>query len=337
MAFEKVEYAFPGNKDDIQVDIEPNKQELLTNPEKENKLEQKEFEIEIVEDTPKKDLNKYGKPIKKSDPPSDVTDEELDEYSDKVQKRIKHLSKGYHDERREKERVVRERQELEAYTQRLIEENKSLKTDNGKSKKALLQQAKTALENEILLAKRAYKTAYEEGDSDNIISAQEKLTAAKIKVDRLGDIEKRNRTLQEDENSVKPSINTNVSNVDPKAKEWASRNTWFNSDLEMTGFAKGVHQKLVSDGVDPSSDEYYEKIDARMQELFPDRFENTVDIEETQETEVKRQPNVVAPATRSTSPLKVKLKRSQIALAKRLGVPLDEYARHEAALKTRRE
>lgn len=337
MPFQKVEYEFPdGDSDDgskptidieptdaIEVDITGKKQ---APPREKIEEEGDELEIEVVDDVPKADRNR-----KPSEPPAEVTDEELEDYSEKVRNRIKHFSKGYHDERRAKEQANRERQELEKYAKSLIDENNKLKGTVDKNQAALIEQAKKNTAGEMLVAKRAYKDAYESGDADKLIEAQEKLTAANLKADKLKNFNA--PTLQEDETAVQQEPTSTVSetshSVDQRASEWAQANPWFGpSNPEMTGYAMGLHQKLVeSEGVDPSSDEYYERIDSRMRELFPEQFD--------EEVKPKRQSNVVAPATRSTSSRKVKLKKSEVAIAKRLGVPLEEYARNVAALNAR--
>ena len=337
MPFQKVEYEFPdGDSDDgskptidieptdaIEVDITGKKQ---APPREKIEEEGDELEIEVVDDVPKADRNR-----KPSEPPAEVTDEELEDYSEKVRNRIKHFSKGYHDERRAKEQANRERQELEKYAKSLIDENNKLKGTVDKNQAALIEQAKKNTAGEMLVAKRAYKDAYESGDADKLIEAQEKLTAANLKADKLKNFNA--PTLQEDETAVQQEPTSTVSetshSVDHRASEWAQANPWFGpSNPEMTGYAMGLHQKLVeSEGVDPSSDEYYEKIDSRMRELFPEQFDEVV--------KPKRRSNVVAPATRSTSSKKVTLKKSEVAIAKRLGVPLEEYARNVAALNAR--
>ena len=337
MPFQKVEYEFPdGDSDDgskptidieptdaIEVDITGKKQ---APPREKIEEEGDELEIEVVDDVPKADRNR-----KPSEPPAEVTDEELEDYSEKVRNRIKHFSKGYHDERRAKEQANRERQELEKYAKSLIDENNKLKGTVDKNQAALIEQAKKNTAGEMLVAKRAYKDAYESGDADKLIEAQEKLTAANLKADKLKNFNA--PTLQEDETAVQQEPTSTVSetshSVDQRASEWAQANPWFGpSNPEMTGYAMGLHQKLVeSEGVDPSSDEYYERIDSRMRELFPEQFDEVV--------KPKRQSNVVAPATRSMSSKKVTLKKSEVAIAKRLGVPLEEYARNVAALNAR--
>ena len=327
MGFQKVEYNFPDDKKEAKgedIEIEPSNAieiDLSGKPaEKKPKVEepeQEEIEIEIVDDTPEADRNR-----KPSKPPEDVTDEELEDYSDKVQKRIKHFSKGYHDERRAKEQALRERQELESIAQKLVTENKELKGSVAKNQGALLEQAKKNSALEILSAKRLYKRAYEAGDADKLLDAQEKLTNAKIKSDKLSNFIP--ESLQEEGNGVQIPIQESASqpDVDPRATEWAQSNPWFGEDKEMTGFAMGLHDKLISSGVDPASNEYYENINTRMQKVFPEQFGD-----EPENRKVKRQSNVVAPATRSTSSKKVTLSPTQVAIAKKLGVPLELYAR----------
>ena len=333
MAFQKVEYEFPDEKnkkpeievegsDAIEVDLsgkaakEPDPEPTRTNDTDDDKLE-----IEVVDDTPEADRNR-----KASEPPADVTDEELEEYSDKVRNRIKHFSKGYHDERREKEKAIRERQELEHLAQRLVDENKELKGTVGKNQSAMLEQAKRSAAIELASAKAGYKEAYESGDADAVTAAQEKLTAATIKSDKVNNFKL--PPLQEEETPVKVSPEPTQPAVDSKAREWAAANSWFGSDDEMTSFAMGVHNKLAKDNVVVGSDEYYEKLNARMRQVFPDNFEDT--LEEVEVEKLKKQANVVAPATRSVAPKKVKLTQTQVNLAKRLGVPLELYAQKVA-------
>jgi len=329
MGFQKVEYSFPDEeKDSKKEDIEIESSGAIEinvsgeEPAKKEVTQDKDdgVEIEIVDDTPKADRNR-----KASKPPEDVTDEELEDYSDKVQSRIKHFSKGYHDERRLKEQALRERQELETFAKKLVDENKELKGTVDKNQGALVEQAKKNSALEILSAKRLYKRAYEAGDSDKLLDAQEKLTNAKIKADKLDNFAP--SPLQEESNEVQIPTQESASkpDVDPRATEWAQANTWFGDDKEMTGFAMGLHDKLISSGIDPASDEYYENINSRMQKVFPEHFGD-----EPENKKVKRQSNVVAPATRSTSPKKVTLTQTQVAIAKKLGVPLELYAKKVA-------
>jgi hypothetical protein len=335
MAFEKVEYQFPDEAENKNIEVEPSgaveidisgkatKDEYAKDKyanKVSNNNDADEYDIEVVDDTPKADRGR-----KASEPPAEVTDEELEEYSDKVKNIIKHFSKGYHDERRAKETALRERQELEKLTRQLVEENNNLKTTTTKNQTVMLDQAKKAAERELQQAKVAYKAAYESGEADAVVEANESITTAKIKVDRLNNFKL--PTLQATETPIqtKETATTPAPVVDAKATDWAKTNTWFGTDDEMTSYVLGLHSKLVKSGVDPQSDEYYETIDSRMRTVFSENFE---DAEETEKP--RRQSNVVAPATRSTSPKKVRLTQTQVTLAKRLGVPLELYAKKVA-------
>lgn len=333
MAFQKVEFEFPDDEDDnkmaieessaVEIDISGKKTaddfraDDAPEPEGEVDTDDDDFEVEVVDDTPKADRGR-----KASEPPTDVTDEELEDYSDKVRKRIQHFSKGYHDERRAKEEALRERQELERVTQQLMEENKKLKGNVNKNQTALLEQAKKNAAIETEGAKRAYKEAYESGDSDAVLEAQEKLTNAKIKSDRLANFKL--PALQETQTPVQTQVEQTAPavQVDERAANWQKNNSWFGSDDEMTSLALGLHNKLVKQGISPQSDEYYETIDSRMRQVFPDNFEDA---------EPKRKKaQVVAPATRSTAPKKVTLTRTQVQIAKRLGLTPEQYAKQVA-------
>jgi hypothetical protein len=330
MGFQKVEFEFPDEQEEkgleiedtsaVEIDLSGKKEaDDYKEPEPEVEVEAKEeVEIEVVDDTPKKDRKR-----KASEAPEDVTDEELENYSEKVRKRIQHFSKGYHDERRAKETAERERQELERYAKQLADENKTLQETNQKSKKALVEQGKKTAEKDVNVAKYAYKKAYDAGDAEKVLAAQEKLTDAKMKLAKLEDVD---TSLQEEPIPVQ-SEETPVQ-VDQKADKWAKDNTWFGQDDEMTAYAMGVHSKIVKEGVDPASNEYYETINSRMRSTFSDYFGEDGQTEE-QETK-KRKSNVVAPASRSTSPKKVTLTRTQVAIAKKLGVPLELYAKKVA-------
>ena len=342
MPFKKVEYSFPDEEKGSKLEIEPSSaievdltgKKTAAEIREENAVDttdvegsDAEFQVEVIDDTPEADQNR-----KTSEPPEEVTDEELEDYSEKVRRRIKHFSKGYHDERRLKEQAVREREELEKYAQQLVSENKGLKTSQTKNQTILLDQAKRTTEGELAQAKSAYKEAYEAGEADAVVEAQEKLTAVKIKADRLNNIQL--PPLQKEETTVEGDSTTESApvKVDERASEWAKANTWFGSDDEMTSLALGLHNKLVKQGMNPQSDEYYEAIDGRMREVFPDTFG---DVDKPDRKTSKRQANVVAPATRSTSPKKVVLTRTQVNLAKRLGVPLEDYAK-QVAIETRK-
>jgi hypothetical protein len=288
-----------------------------------------DLEIEVEDDTPPEDRGRTP-----SEPPKEVTDDELENYSEKVKSRIKHFSKGYHDERRAKESALREREALEAYAKKLVEENNKLKGSVDQSHNSLIQSAKKQVEGELSMAKAQYKQAYDSGDPEAILEAQTMLNAAQIRMERVNGLKpKQIQPLQAVETPVQPQVNAPQPQVerDEKAESWRDDNPWFGSDDEMTAFALGLHNKLTKDGVDPRSDEYYEKINSRMRQVFPDQFDDGIE----DEPEVQAKPkssNVVAPATRSTGPKKIRLTQSQIAIAKKLGVPLETYAKQAAEL-----
>ena len=331
MPFQKVEFEFPDEQEEsTEIEIESSSAETL-GAEKEEVSNEVELEV-VDDDIPAKDKDETGQLRKPGKPPEDLTDDELDEYSDKVQKRIKSLSRGYHDERRAKEAAFRERQEYERLAQQLVEENKNLKGTVSKNQELLLEQAKRTANGEMILAKRAYKQAYESGDADKLVEAQEKLTNAKLKADRLSKLKPEGLQGQETPVKTEPDTQNYVPAQEPppvaddRANDWARSNTWFGEDDEMTSLALGLHNKLVKEGVNPQSDEYYEMIDSRMRQVFPDRFEDT----EEEVVTTRKSANVVAPATRSTAPKKIRLTQTQVAIAKRLGLTPQQYAEQVA-------
>lgn len=276
-----------------------------------------EVDVEIVDDTPPED--KGRKPLENVE---EVTDEELESYSNNVKKRISELSHAKHDERRAKEAVMREKQELERIAKRVLEENKRLKeyVSNGEQVYAgtLLESAQAKVD----AAKRVYKEAVESYDPDQIVEAQTALNEAQW---NLAEAKKFKPTpLQAVEEPVyNQPTQTETPRVDDKTARWQARNQWFGENDEMTAVALATHKNLVANGVDPRSDEYFGRIDARMRELYSDYFGES-------RKETRKPANVVAPASRSTKAKKVVLTSTQVALAKRLGVPLDVYAKQIA-------
>jgi len=303
---EKVEFEFPD--------------EAQENPREGGKVVAvEEPEIEIVDDTPEEDRNR--KPME--EPPKEVTDDELNKYDESVQKRIKHLSKGYHEERREKEKALREREEAVRLAKSVIEENKKLQGSLSQGQSALLEQAKKVVANELEQAKRKYKEAYESGDSEALVNAQEELTSIKFKAEKVNNFKP--APLQTEENTVQ--IPQTRQEVDPKLRAWQEKNQWFGSNRGMTAYALGLHEDLVAEGIPVGSDQYYQRIDSDVKKRFPDVFESE---NPEDASPPPKKSNVVAPATRSTAPKKVVLTKSQVEIAKRLGVPLELYAKKVA-------
>jgi hypothetical protein len=287
-----------------------------------------EVEIEIVDDTPERDRGR--KPLDRE--VVDPTDEEIDSYSDGVKKRIKELTHARHDERRAKESLQREKQELERLAQHMVAENNRLKQYvNTGTEKYAESQVKIA-ETEVEQAKRQLKAATEAFDTDAVIAAQDALMDAKMKVQAAKNF--RPEALQIEENEVQTQ-QTQVprQELDDKTVRWQAKNQWFGSSgyEEVTSFALGLHQKLVNTGIDPRSDEYFERIDARLRSTFPEVFSETQDKPKSGDSS-RRPTAVVAPATRSTGARKVQLTPTQIALAKKYGLTPQQYAAEVAKL-----
>jgi len=287
-----------------------------------------DVEIEIVDDTPERDRGR--KPLDRE--VADPTDEEIDQYSDGVKKRIKELTHARHDERRAKEALLREKQELERLAQHMVAENNRLKqyVNNGTEQYAASQLQ--IAETEVEKAKRQLKEATESFDTDAVIAAQDALMDAKMKVQAAKNF--RPTPLQVEETEVQTQ-QTQVSRpeLDDKTVRWQAKNQWFGSTgyEEVTSFALGLHQKLVNSGVDPRSDEYFERIDARIKSTFPEVFGGTEDKPKSGDSS-KRPTSVVAPATRSTGARKVQLTPTQVALAKKYGLTPQQYAAEVAKL-----
>jgi len=300
--------------------------EIETKADKEEKVEYEiegegETQVEVVDDTPAEDRGRS----RMEEPPKDFAEDELTKYDEGVRKRIQHFTKGYHEERRAKESAEREREEALRIAHAVVEENKKLKGSLNTNQQALLEQAKKVVGNEVEKAKARYKEAYESGDSDAIVDAQEALISAKSKMERVNNFKP--APLQEEKTEVQIQQQvTKQPPVDQKALVWQSENKWFGSDDEMTSFALGLHTKLVKSGVDPQSNEYYEKLNSRVRQVFPDQFES----EKPMDAPPPSKKSNVAPATRSTAPKKIVLTQTQVNIAKRLGVPLDLYARKVA-------
>lgn len=272
---------------------------------------------------------------KKEAEPAPKEDDEIEKYDEKVKKRIADLQSGFHAERRRAEEAAREREEAIAFAQSVAEENKKLKGSLSEGQTALLEQAKKVVSNEVEDAKRRYKLAYESGDSDALVEAQELLTAAKIKMDRVNNFKP---ALQKEETEVKiaPREVPRQPEVDPKAARWQSENSWFGSDDEMTSFALGLHTKLIKSGIDPNSDEYYARLNSRIRQVFPENFgldNNEPDTPQQSQSAPRQKSNVVAPATRSTSSSKIRLTPFQVTMAKKFGVSHELMAQKIAELR----
>jgi hypothetical protein len=312
---EMEEFQFPDEKEEAQASAN----------------QSEEFEFEIEDDTPPEDRGREPMPKELVE---ELENDELEDYSENVKTRLKQMKKVWHDERREKERVLREQQEAIAYAQRLMAENQALKGRLSQGEQVYAETAKTAAELELEAAKKDYKDAYDLGDSDLLLAAQEKLNKAQFKLQKANDFVP---SRQEQEVEVQPQ-QTPVSRPDQRAVAWQERNEWFGKDEEMTSLALGLHQKLVSQyGTSyPSTDEYWKKVDDTMRRRFPEYFEER-EPATTRETKPQREkaPPVVAPATRSTGSKKIKVSQSMANAAKKLGVPLEMYVKEMMKLEGR--
>ena len=281
-----------------------------------------DFEIEIEDDTPPEDRNR--------DPlPKDIVDEleedELEEYSEGVKTRLKQMKKVWHDERRAKDQALREQQEAIAYAKQMQEENRALKGRISTGEQHFIDTYKSAAEMELDNAKREYKDAYDMGDSDRLLDAQEKLNQAQFKIQKAKEFVP---SRQPEESDVQPATNT-VPQPDQRAVAWQERNEWFGKDEEMTSLALGLHQKLVAQyGTSyPSTDEYWKKVDDTMRRRFPEQFGDKEEEAAPQKVQRSKPASVVASADRSTPSKKVRLKQSEVLIAKKLGITLEQYAR----------
>ena len=301
--FAQEDFKFPDEQDEVSTDIE----------------------IEIEDDTPEEDRGRQPMPKEIVD---NLDRDELEEYDEGVKQKLKQLKKVWHDERRAKEQALREQNEAIELTKRLFEENKKLRSAYSTGEKEYITTAQQAAQFEVESARREFKEAYQAGDSDAVIAAQEKLNLAQLKAIRANSLKE--TSLQESEDVVQHYRETQpqpVQTVQPdrKALAWQERNKWFGNDEEMTAAALGLHQKLINNGVEVGSDEYYSTLDKTMRTRFSEYF-----------GEPKAKPRtVVAPATRSTSSNKIKLSQSQVQIAKRLGLSPEIYAKEVLKLENR--
>jgi hypothetical protein len=283
---------------------------------------EKDFELEIEDDTPEQDRNRQPLP---KEMVQDLEEDELEEYSEKVKTRLKQMKKVWHDERREKESALREQQEAINLAQNLVEENKKLKTRLTEGEKSLIMTATREAELDTQMAERAYKEAYDSGDSDQILEAQKKLNTTSNRLERLKGYRP---SLQASENSVQNQpTQAAAPRLDQKTDSWRKQNTWFGQDEEMTATALGLHQKLEKQyGAQYiGTDEYWNTVNKTMQKRFPEYFGD-----EEPEKPQRTAATVVASASRSTAPKKIVLKQSQLALARKLGLTPEQYAREYA-------
>lgn len=317
--FEDEEFKFPDEKVEEKAEKEPSN----------------EIELEIEDDTPPEDRGRKAAP-----PPQDPTDEELSSYSREAQERLKKFTRGYHDERRAKEAAERERLAAEEFARKVYEENRRLKEQLKSGSEVFIETTKTAAQTELDVAKKKLKDAFEAGDSDALVSAQEEVAKATLRIDKAQTM----RPIElEQAEEFRPAPRQNT--VAPKTQKWLQKNgDWFGVDEEMTFTAMGLDKKLQKQyGADyVGTDEYFQEVDRTMRKRFPEYFRSHEDDDDPSQNSStpaeddsprRAKPSTpVAPATRSTPPSRVKLKASQVSLARKLGITPEQYAKQVALL-----
>lgn len=321
---DEMEFEFPDEKE-VKL-VEEKEQEKVVD-------DDTEIKVEIEDDTPPADRGRKPLPKEKVE---ELENDDLSDYSERVKERMSQLRKVYHDERREKEAAAREREEAIRFAQAIAEENKRLKSNLTFGEKSYIEVAKQAADHEMSLATKEYREAYESADTDKLIEAQKRLNAAQLRVTQVQNYQPQyENTLQEQEKPVyiQPE-RTEVPKPDKKALAWQDKNDWFGRDEEMTSLALGLHEKLIRSGVSATSEDYYQTIDNTMRKRFPE-YDWDDPLDEEKPAQRTKPSTVVAPASRSTAPKKVRLTATQQTLAKKLGLTPEQYARE--ALKLERQ
>lgn len=289
-----------------------------------DKEKEEEIELEIVDDTPEEDAPFV----------EDSNDEDdLGNYGKKVQSRIKKLKFDYHDQRRAKESAERMKEEAIQFANSQKQENERLKKLLQDGNNVLQDVSKKKVASDLIAIEKEYQDAYDQGDSAKMLEAQKKLAASTYEERKLNElsVQKQQPVEQAVQQPVQQNTASQQPQVDPKAAKWLENNKWFQreGDEEMTAFAYGLHEKLIrSENIDPRSDEYYERIDGRLREVFPDFFETDESLQEEPVKTAKKAASVVASTKRGNSkaPRNIKLTKTQVQLAKRLGITNEQYA-----------
>ena len=280
------------------------------------------FEVEIVDDTPEKD---QGKPRRAENSKPNIPEEdEIASYSEGVQKRIKQLKYEFHEERRAKEEASRLQEEALRYAQQVKAENENLRKSLDDGEKSLVDQAQARIESQLEKAKAEYKSAFETGDPDALMAADQRKTSLTIELDRVKNYKPQQRVKQQVSQPTYQQPAVQPPKPDQKAIDWGKRNEWFEKDPEMTGYAYGLHQRLLSEGIDPRTDQYYAEIDKSIRKTFPHKFDDGLIEEEAPQRQ--NGPVVAAPSRGTKKPRTVRLTSTQASLAKRLGLTNEQYA-----------
>lgn len=319
--FDKEEFNFPDEvKDEQGTQLE---------------IEEEGFEIEVEDDTPEEDRNRQPMPKELVE---ELDKDELEKYDEQTKQRLKQMRKVYHDERREKEAALREQREAVQLAQRLLEENKRIKNVLTTGEKEYVESVQTAAELQLEMAKRKYKDAYDSGDTDQQIEAQEAMQNANLKLMQIKNFKM--PSLQEEEKSVQIQHQEQyqqapVQNTDPKLEKWLNNNEWYGTNKVMSAGALAIHEDLIEAGYKAGSDAYYSELDKTIRKTFSGYFSESDDVKVKVDNTPTKPSTVVAPASRSTASNKIKLKASQVNLAKKLGIPVEQYALEMRKLENR--
>ena len=271
-------------------------------------------EIEVVE----KEQETDEVTVEAKDKPKSEDGDDLSEYSDSVKKRISKLTNRFREEERQRQAAVE-------YAEAVKKQNEELKTRIDKLDTTYVGEFDTRVQSQSIAAKEAYKKALEDGNADAMYEAQQNISRIAMEESRLAQLKADRETKAQQ--AQQPQAQQPQARPDPKAEDWAKKNTWFGSDQTMTYAAFGLHKQLIEDeGFDATSDEYYTELDTRIRSEFPHKF-----AEAPKKSNSPRVASAGTTASKSSSPKgrrTVKLTASQIAIAKRLNVPLEEYAKY---------
>ena len=304
-------FKFPDEQDDVKVTTEDDQTD-------------EQIIVDVEDHTPPEDRNKEPMDERVK---ADLYNDELEDYSTKVKKKLIQMKRLAHEERREKENAVREQQEAISFAQKVMQENQRLKSNLNNSEKNVLATVQKAVAMEMDAAKRAYREAYDSGDTDKVMEAQERLTEATLKIDKVRNF--RPPAEEVEQNVVQtPQPRVQRPPADPSAVAWQQANPWFGEDEEMTSLALGLHEKMQREGVRISSQEYYSRLDNTIRKRFPEKFEDA----EEQESRPSRKSSVVAPATRTTSAKRVRLTTGELNLAKKFNLTPEQFAAEKIKL-----
>lgn len=288
--------------------------------------EDDDFEVEIVDDTPEEDRGREpAEPV--NDDADGDDDDEAAQYSERVQARIKKLKWQYHEERRQREKALREHQAAIEYAKKVASENEKLKKSLDRTNTAAYDAYSSRTEAELAQARSEYKKAYEEGDTDKLIASQEKISRLAARKEALeGRKPKPREEAQEEpvrQQQQQPA--RQVQQPDPKTMKWLSRNPWFHTEgyEDMTATAYGLHEKAIArEGLSPDSDEYFSYIDRNMQQRYPEYFQGDA----KKASSRKPAPKVAGAQRGGPKPRSFTLTASQASIAKRLGLTPKQYA-----------